>query len=122
MPASSMPQEITTWYLLPAIRKELAKSMMKNGMTQREAAKKLGVTDAAISQYISGKRACDVKLGIGVSSMVKSSAKKISEGSDAMGEINRICEYCMDKLVICRLHKAHGAPRKCDICFRRRGS
>ncbi len=113
-----MPHEIITWYLLPAIRKYLAEAMLKSGMNQREVARKLGVTDAAVSQYLSGKRAYDVKLDSHVRRMVGVSAKKIISGADVMQEINGICEYCTAKLVLCRLHKAHGAPRKCDLCFK----
>jgi len=76
------------------------------------------VTDAAISQYISGKRAYDVKLDPNVKRMISMSAKSIMGGADAMQEINSICSFCLSELVLCRLHKAHGAPRKCDLCFR----
>jgi uncharacterized protein len=113
-----MPHEIMTWYLLPAIRKELAEAMLTSGMSQRDVARKLGITDAAVSQYLSGKRAYDVKLDMHVRRMVGASAKRIISGADVMQEINGICGYCTAKLVLCRLHKAHGAPRKCDLCFK----
>jgi predicted transcriptional regulator len=118
MKATSMPHEIMTWYLLPAIRKELAQEMLKSGMRQRAVAQKLGLTDAAVSQYVSGRRAGDVELEPSVRRMIRQTAKKIESGADAMSEINCICEYCTAKLVVCRLHKAHGAPRKCDLCFK----
>jgi predicted transcriptional regulator len=108
--ASSMPHEIMTWYLLPAIRSEMAKCMIRSGMRQREVARKLGVTDAAVSQYVSGRRACDVSLEPSVRAMVRKSAKKVKAGADVVAEINGICEYCTAKLVVCRLHRAHGAP------------
>ena len=107
-----------TWYLLPAIRRELAQEMLKSGMRLRAVAQKLGLTDAAVSQYVSGRRAGDVELEPSVRRMIRQTAKKIESGADAMSEINGICEYCTAKLVVCRLHKAHGAPRKCDICFK----
>jgi len=48
--------EETVWYLLPLIRKEFAKSLIKDhGLTQRKAAEKLGITEAAVSQYVSKK-------------------------------------------------------------------
>ena len=115
----TMPHEIVTWYLLPAVRKELAQVMLRNGMSQREVARRLGITDAAVSQYVSGKRAYDVKLDPNVRRMISSSAKKIISGADVMREVNGICDYCTTKLVLCRLHKAHGAPRKCDLCFKK---
>jgi len=113
-----MPQEIMTWYLLPAIRKDMAEAMLKSGMNQREVARKLGITDAAISQYLSGKRAHDVKLDPNVRRLISLSARKVIGGADVMQEIKLVCEYCTTKLVLCRLHRAHGAPRKCDLCFK----
>ena len=52
------PCEIVIWHILPAIRRELTRSLVHNlGCSQRKAAQLLGMTDAAISQYLSGKRA-----------------------------------------------------------------
>ncbi|MBA3044390.1 helix-turn-helix domain-containing protein, partial [archaeon] len=48
-----MPCEVIIWYILPGIRREITKSLLKNGLSQREVAKKLGITDAAVSQYLS---------------------------------------------------------------------
>ncbi len=60
-----MPQEVEVWYVLPAIRRELAKVMKtkvvqradvdgevkEHKITQKEIAKMLGVTEPAITQY-----------------------------------------------------------------------
>lgn len=65
-----MPQEVEVWYVLPAIRRELAKVMKtkvveradENGkmqdhkITQKEIARMLGVTEPAITQYLLKKR------------------------------------------------------------------
>jgi len=51
------PCEFMKWNGLPVIRREIAASMIKNfGLTQKETAKKLGLTPAAICQYVSKKR------------------------------------------------------------------
>ena len=51
------PCEYIMWNGLPVIRKEIAESMINNfGLNQKEAAEKLGVTPAAVCQYISKKR------------------------------------------------------------------
>ncbi len=53
----STPCEYMMWNGLPVIRKEIAESMInKYGLTQKEAALKLGVTPAAVCQYLSKKR------------------------------------------------------------------
>ena len=49
--------EYMMWNGLPVIRKEIAESMIKDfGLSQKETAEKLGLTPAAICQYISRKR------------------------------------------------------------------
>ena len=50
--------EIIGKYILPIFRSMLAKELVqKYNFTQTEAAKKLGTTQAAVSQYLSSKRA-----------------------------------------------------------------
>ncbi len=50
--------EIIGKYALPIFRSMVAKELVqKYNLTQTEAAKKLGTTQAAISQYLSSKRA-----------------------------------------------------------------
>lgn len=52
-----IPCEVVVWYLLPTIRREVAKELVANyGFTQSRVAKRFGVTDAAISQYLKNKR------------------------------------------------------------------
>ena len=51
------PCQYMLWTGIPVIRKEIAVSMTKNfGLTQKETVKKLGITPAAVSQYLSKKR------------------------------------------------------------------
>ena len=49
--------ERATKYILPTIRGLIAKDLVKeHGFSQSHAAKVLGITQAAVSQYISSKR------------------------------------------------------------------
>jgi predicted transcriptional regulator len=51
------PCEYIVWHGLPVLRKEITRCMINDfGLREREAAEKLGVTPAAVSQYLSGKR------------------------------------------------------------------
>ena len=51
------PCEYIVWRGLPVLRKEIARSMIDNfGLSQTEAAQRLGLSPAAVSQYLSGKR------------------------------------------------------------------
>jgi predicted transcriptional regulator len=115
----STPQEVEVWYILPAVRKHLVTEMIRLGLSQKQAAEKLGITEAAVSQYIKGKRGYDVVFDRKTTNEIKKSAKRIIKGANVISELNGICEYSMDHLVICRIHKMHGAPKKCDICFRK---
>lgn len=73
----SLPQEIEVWYIIPAIRKELAKILTKKGLKQKEAAKILGTTEAAISQYLHKKRAQGIKFPEKIKKEIEKSADRI---------------------------------------------
>ena len=49
--------EYMMWSGLPIIRKGIAESMISDfGLSQKEAAEQLGITPAAVCQYVSNKR------------------------------------------------------------------
>ena len=51
------PCEYLVWHGLPVLRKEITRCMINDfGLKEIEAAEKLGVTPAAVSQYLNGKR------------------------------------------------------------------
>jgi predicted transcriptional regulator len=52
-----LPCEKAAKYKVPAIKARLAKNLKTKGYTQKQIADFLDVTEAAISQYLSGKRA-----------------------------------------------------------------
>jgi len=52
----SLPQEIEVWYIIPAIRKELARLLTKeNNLSYEKVGGYLGISKAAVSQYLSNK-------------------------------------------------------------------
>ena len=83
------------WSGLPVIRKGFAESMINDfGLSQKEAAEKLGITPAAVCQYVSKKRG---KLEISdefVLKEIKTSAGNIIEngGRVVLSETCRICK------------------------------
>ena len=89
------PCEYMMWNGLPVIRKEIAESMIKDfGLSQKEAAEKLGITPAAVCQYISGKRGrVEISDKI-VLTEIKISAENIIEanGKSVLSETCRICK------------------------------
>lgn len=107
------PCEIFVWYLLPGIRQELARSMVKDHkLTQVQVADKLGVTEAAVSQYLSGKRG-DVKMSTEIKGEISKSAGLIVEGdaTTTVRELCRICNLVKDTDFMAELYEKHtGMP------------
>jgi hypothetical protein len=89
-----IPCEEAVWYILPIIRKEFAKSLIKDhGLTQRKAAEKLGITESAVSQYVSKKRG-DLKISDStIKKEIKISTKRIANGDVEVMKIE-ICRVC----------------------------
>ena len=82
------------WNGLPVIRKEIAESMINDfGLTQKETATKLGITPAAVCQYVSRKRGrVNISNNL-VLNEIKSSAKCIIENGDG-SVISETCRIC----------------------------
>ncbi len=116
-----MPQEIEVWYIIPAIRRELAKSMIDDlKLTQKHVARVMGLTEAAVSQYLHSKRAKGVVFTKAVLEEIKKSAKEIAKNEKLlMQEMMRLTNLTGVKHVMCDVHKKHDArlPESCDICF-----
>ena len=98
-----LPQEIEVWYIIPAIRKELARLLTrKHGLSFEKAGGILGVSKAAVSQYLSNKRANKVKLTVDVKREVAKSAKIVVERPKlALGEMQRLLKYMKDSRCSC---------------------
>jgi len=90
--------EEAVWYTLPIIRKELARSLIKDcGLSQRKAAEKLGITESAVSQYLSKKRGDFKALNTTIRREIKESAKRIvlGDGQVMKTETCRICHLLL---------------------------
>lgn len=115
------PQEIMVWYILPVIRSRLANFLKKDhNHSQKEIADLLGLTEAAVSQYLSGKRAKDVKLGSKVDDEIKKSAMIITtKPGEVRAEIQRICKLVQNEKILCKVHrKFEPELGKCGVCFK----
>lgn len=113
------PQEIEVWYVIPAIRKELAKELKSEGIAQVEIARILGLTKAAVSQYLSDKRAKNMKFPKKIQSMIKESSKKINENSQLLtSEIQKIIQEIRNTGLLCEYHKKYCETTKgCTVCI-----
>jgi|APFre7841882654_1041346.scaffolds.fasta_scaffold06385_2 predicted transcriptional regulator len=113
------PQEVQVWYILPTLRKEFAKAFIAGGLKQKEAAKLLGITEAAVSQYLKSKRAKTAEFSSAVKQEIKKSAAMIvGKKSTLMEEIQRICNSPGVKKTVCDLHRKEcsGLSKTCCIC------
>ncbi len=102
----NLPQEIEVWYIIPAIRKELAKLLTeKHGFTQERAAEILGVSKAAVCQYIGGKRAVNVKFTLAVRKEIQKSANRLVKSP------NLVVREILSLLAIIKKTRC-----SCDVC------
>ena len=113
------PQEIEVWYVLPAIRRELAMAMIEEGVMQKKIAKTLGVTEASISHYSKNKRGKRVRFPKKIRDEIKKSARIILEDQyKLVDEVQRICRMVKKQKELCRIHQQfEKSHMKCNICF-----
>jgi len=104
------PCEYVLWNGLPLIRKELAESLITNfGLSQKEAAEKLGLTPAAVCQYLSHKRGNKTIEDDELIQEIRLAAQRIlnQTDDDIIEETCRICRILMAKGFI---------PPECGSC------
>ena len=97
------PCEIIVWNIVPIIRKEFAKNLIENnGLNQREVADKLGITESAVSRYISGKRGILKITDKQILKEIKLSTNKIAAKDEqiVIEETCRICRLMKSKELI----------------------
>ena len=91
------PCEIVVWYVIPAIRSELAKELLNLGMKQKDVSELMDITQPAVSQYITDKRGSGIKLDDNVRSMIHEFARELSEGEATKADlIPRTCKICKE--------------------------
>ena len=88
------PCEIIVWQVIPVIRKEFAKNLIENhGYSQKEAADKLGVAEATVSRYLSGKRGMKEILDGKIQTEITKSVNRLVEGN-GISMIEETCKIC----------------------------
>lgn len=102
-----LPQEIEVWYIIPAVRKELATLLVrKYELTLEKTGDILGISKAAVSQYLSNKRANKIKLPPAIKKELEESAKIIiKDNKRAIIEIQRILKEFRKKKCSCEVCK-----------------
>ena len=115
----SLPQEIEVWYIIPAIRREFSRILTKkHGMTLEKAGMLLGVSKAAVSQYLSKKRATSFKIPEKIKKEMEKSAKIMAKnGNFAVREMIKILNLIKKERYSCRLCKKYnkGIIKQCSM-------
>ena len=116
------PCEMVVWYVIPTIRSELAKELLKLGMKQKEISKLLDITQPAVSQYISDKRGHGIKFNEQIMAMIKEFAHDLKEETvtkqDIIPRTCKICKMIKAEDVLCQIHKEKDKiPADCTACL-----
>jgi len=116
------PCELVVWKILPSIKSKLAQKLKDKGMKQKDIADVLNITEAAVSQYLSGKRAKDFKIPDTLDNMFDVVGEAISEGQNNQVLMYGICQICKqlrsqgEACATCRAEI--GATPGCDLCMK----
>lgn len=106
------------YIILPAIRRELSERMKTLGLEQKEIARRLGVTAAAVSQYINEKRG-ELEFPQSMSGEFDAAARAIKDEESMRTQIQHLLKKVMESQVTCQVHRKVSAdvPRDCLVCF-----
>ena len=116
-----MPQEIEVWYLIPALRREIVKILIKDYNTsQKEASEILGVTEGAVSQYLSDKRGKEMTFSDKDTDKIKETVKVIVEDREnVMDHMYKLCLDFRSSGTICDIHRKYdpNVDKGCKVCL-----
>ncbi|HJO14717.1 MAG TPA: transcriptional regulator [Candidatus Pacearchaeota archaeon] len=116
----SMPQEIEVWYLIPGIRRELAKTLLeKHNMNQKQISEILNITESAVSQYLKAKRGSEMKFDEGGIQLIEDAARRIiSQKLEVNKEIYRLCVSFRGGESLCEFHRKQDSSVEddCKLC------
>ncbi len=111
------PQQVELNYMIPSLRRELAVAMKDLGLTQREIAERLVVTEPAVSQYFSEKRATTVHFNNKITEKIKEVAKNINSNNFQL-EMQNLLKIALRENVTCHVCRdITNASDTCKICF-----
>jgi predicted fused transcriptional regulator/phosphomethylpyrimidine kinase/predicted transcriptional regulator len=122
-----LPSEIVVERVLPTIRVCLAGELANRGMTQQEVAEHIGVSQAAVSKYISGDVAVEERIedhpltAKTVTRIAEGFASGQMDGYEALDELLALVRAFEDRGPVCELHEEvmpSLAGLGCDLCVR----
>lgn len=117
-----LPSEIESKSLIPAVRAILSKEMViEKGLKEEEVARMLGITQAAVSNYLRGTRGDNELISKLMSlseimSMIKEIGDDLSTNraytAKTLSKFIALCNYMRYSLIICDAH--HSLERNID--------
>jgi uncharacterized protein len=117
-----LPSEIESKLLIPAVRAILSKELVtEKGLKEEEVARLLGITQAAVSNYLRGTRGDNELISKLVSlseimSMIKEIGDDLSTNkaytAKTLSKFIALCNYMRYSLIICDAH--HSLERNID--------
>ncbi|HVP94958.1 MAG TPA: helix-turn-helix domain-containing protein [Methanoregulaceae archaeon] len=87
------PCQKIVWDVLPALRAAVAVELVKNGVSQVEAARMLGIAPSAVSQYLSGKRGYRIEFREDIKQSIGQLARDLKD-EKVENLVQRICSIC----------------------------
>jgi len=124
-----LPSEIVVDRFLPTVRAHLARALDDRGFAQREVADRLGVSQAAVSKYLSAtdpgeERFVDDPLfGETVERIADGFAEGTMDDYEALAELLALVRAFEDRGPICAVHEEEMPALRglgCDLCVRGR--
>ena len=124
-----LPSEIVVERFLPTARSMLAAALAERGFAQREIAARLGVSQAAVSQYLADEDHNEERFVD--NPRMQATIERIAEGFDtgtmddyeALAELLELVRAFEDRGPICAIHEEEMpalAGMGCDLCVRGR--
>ena len=112
--------------ILPAMRSIIATELQKQGLTQNQIAKKLFITQPAVSQYLKKARARNTQIlskNPQVHAILEKKAKQLAKKQVSKEELTiGLCDACRQILktgIVCEFHR-HTTKQldKCSVCMK----
>ena len=124
-----LPSEIEAKSLIPAIRSILAQKLIKEYcLKEEDVAKVLGVTQAAVSNYVRGTRGdtqlvAKLESVLEVTRMIEDIARDLASNKaytpSTMAKFVQLCNYMRYTFIICDVHRtieSHIDEKVCEQC------
>ena len=109
--------EIMVQRVLPAIRAEVARTMIVEfNCTQQHVAEVLGLSRAAVSQYVSEKRGADVGFSEETREQIRIFASELLNELTPREKVKKMCEVCKHVQKSGWLYKNAPGAEYCFLC------